>query len=85
MFIPTICPKCPKELQPITKTTIPLAKHEAAKTTLVPAEQLSMWGHRTIHTTKKHRAKCCGQRFSGISTYFTNVSGVVRMRKEEVR
>lgn len=50
MFIPTKSPKCTQELQPTTKTTSPLAKHEAAQTASFPAGRLSMWGHRTIQT-----------------------------------
>lgn len=58
MFISTISPKCTQELQPTTKTTIPLAKHEAVKTTLFPAEMLSVWGHGTIQAAENHKTKC---------------------------
>lgn len=73
MFIATISPKCTQELQPTTKTTTPLAKHEAARTTLFPAGQLSMWGQRTAQASENHKAKCYEKHFCGISWFFTNV------------
>lgn len=50
MFIPTISPKCTQELLPTTKTTIPLARHEAPGMTLFPAGQLRMWGQSQHYT-----------------------------------
>lgn len=83
MFIPTKSPKSTQELQPTTKTTSPLAKHEAAQTTLLPAGQLSMWALQNYTDWRTTKQNAMGKHFCGISCFLNNVFGIVSVSTKE--